>query len=70
MQIMKAQIDTKQAEKIQEMENEIQRLKQLVNNNTTNNTINLVFNDYGKEDMNFLETSEKYKRILSKFLGF
>ena len=43
------------------------------NNNTnshnTNNTFNLVYNDYGNEDMKFLKSSEKYKKILSNFLG-
>jgi len=39
------------------------------NSHNTNNTFNLVYNDYGNEDMKFLKSSEKYKQILSNFLG-
>jgi hypothetical protein len=39
------------------------------NSHNTNNTFNLIYNDYGNEDMKFLKSSEKYKQILSSFLG-
>ncbi len=37
-------------------------------NNTVNNTVNITVNDYGKEDVNFLE-SNKYKKLITQILG-
>ena len=49
---------------------------QNITNNTTNNntncnntTLNITVNDYGKEDMNFLENGSGYKRILQHILS-
>tara|TARA_B100000745_G_C20100975_1_gene376612 strand:- start:3 stop:932 length:930 start_codon:yes stop_codon:yes gene_type:complete len=73
---LQEQLAEKNDQIINLLKQNVEQSKQVINdnsstncNNTTNNTINLVFNDYGKEDMNFLKTSEKYKRILSKFLA-
>ena len=37
-------------------------------NNTVNNTVNVTVNDYGKENINFLE-SNKYKKLITQILG-
>jgi len=38
------------------------------NNNTVNNTVNVTVNDYGKENINYLE-SNKYKKLITQILG-
>ena len=38
------------------------------NNTVNNNTVNITVNDYGKENINYLE-SDKYKTLINKILG-
>lgn len=65
--------------KIRLLELEKSMINNTTNNNTTNNTnshntntntntFNLVYNDYGHEDMKFFKSSERYKKILNSFL--
>ena len=44
------------------------KTSQTINNITNNTNINIILNDYGKEDMTFLKSSQKYARLLSTFL--
>jgi hypothetical protein len=37
-------------------------------NNTVNNTVNVTVNDYGKENINYLENN-KYKKLITQILG-
>ena len=47
-----------------------QKTAQTINNITNNTTNNfIIMNDYGKEDMNFLKSSDKYTSILNRFIG-
>ena len=65
-------------EEMEEMRSEIQRLKKekvlTVNNTNCNNTttnvtnVNIMLNDYGEENVNFLKHS-KYKQIIKQILG-
>ena len=65
-------------EEMEEMRSEIQRLKKekvlTVNNTNCNNTttnvtnVNIMLNDYGEENVNFLKHS-KYKQIIKHVLG-
>ena len=64
-------------EEMEEMRSEIQRLKEekvpTVNNTNCNNitnvtNVNIMLNDYGEENVNFLKHS-KYKQIIKQILG-
>jgi len=47
-----------------------QKTAQTINNITNNTTNNfIIMNDYGKEDMSFLKSSQKYTAILNRFIG-